>query len=73
MPEIDGYQVLETMQQDSLLHSIPVIVISSIDDDEGIQRALALGARGYLPKSFDASGLKAQIAPYLDKIEPLAQ
>jgi len=53
MPEMDGYQVLRHMRQESTLCDIPVIVISAQDEIESVVKGIELGADDYLPKSFD--------------------
>lgn len=61
MPEVDGFQVLEHMKQDSLMREIPVIVISALDEMESILRCIEMGATDYLPKPFDAALLRARL------------
>lgn len=62
MPEMDGYAVLEALKADETLHEIPVIVISSLDDEtESVVRAIKLGAVDFLPKSFEPEILKARV------------
>ena len=48
MPEMDGFQVLETIKADRRLQGIPVVVVSSLDDRESIDRAATLGAAGHM-------------------------
>lgn len=67
MPELDGYQVLEYMKNDSKLRDISVIVISALDEMESIIRCIAMGAEDYLPKPFDPLLLKARIGACLEK------
>ncbi len=61
MPELDGYQVLQTMKADSSLREIPVIIISALDEMESILRCIEMGATDYLPKPFDAGLLRARL------------
>lgn len=61
MPELDGFQVLEQMKGDSRLREIPVIVISALDEMEGILRCIEMGATDYLPKPFDVALLRARL------------
>ncbi|MFZ5878854.1 MAG: adenylate/guanylate cyclase domain-containing protein [Chloroflexota bacterium] len=67
MPEMDGYEVLERMKNDSALRDIPVIVISAHDELESVVRCIELGAEDYLPKSFDPVLLRARIEACLEK------
>ena len=38
MPKMNGHQVLEVMRTDGRLHRVPVIIISSYDESEGVVR-----------------------------------
>lgn len=48
MPEYDGIWALEALQQQP--YDIPVLVLTTFDDDELVMQALRAGARGYLLK-----------------------
>lgn len=54
MPGISGYQVLEQIRQekDSHLRDVPVLMITAKSQSEDIDRALSLGATGYIVKPF---------------------
>ncbi|MCL4819753.1 MAG: response regulator [Vicinamibacteria bacterium] len=67
MPIINGYQVLERMKQDPRLRHLPVIMISALDDIDGIVRCIEMGAEDYLPKPFNPTILKARIGACLEK------
>ncbi len=51
MPVMDGFQVLEEMQNDPDLRKIPVIVLTA--EKEAELRALQLGAADFITKPFD--------------------
>ncbi len=67
MPEMNGYQVLERMKVDSNLESIPVIVITAVNDIESAVKCIEFGAEDYLPKPFNATLLRARISASLEK------
>lgn len=50
MDGIDGFKILQLMQLNEELKNIPVIVLSARSIPVDIQRAIALGARDFLPK-----------------------
>lgn len=51
MPEMDGYEVIGVMQNDSKLRNIPVIVLTSEKSAE--IHSLQLGAVDFIPKPYD--------------------
>ncbi|MGH1353166.1 MAG: response regulator [Methyloligellaceae bacterium] len=58
MPEMDGFSVLEAIQQTPDLPKIPIVVISSLEDEESEARAIALGATRCLTKGFEIAALR---------------
>ncbi|MBI5653804.1 MAG: SpoIIE family protein phosphatase [Chloroflexi bacterium] len=67
MPEMDGYQVLQTLKADATLRDIPVIVISALDEIESAIRCIEMGAEDYLPKPFNPVLLRARLGASLEK------
>ncbi|MGH1353170.1 MAG: response regulator [Methyloligellaceae bacterium] len=68
MPEVDGFEVLKQVKSNADLINIPVIVVSSLDDDkDSIIKAIELGAEDFLPKQFDVLLLKARINASIEK------
>ncbi len=67
MPEMDGFEVLERMRADAVLRTIPVIMISAVDEIEAVAKAIELGAADYLPKPFNAVILRARVTATLEK------
>ncbi|HEX4873025.1 MAG TPA: response regulator [Nevskiaceae bacterium] len=55
MPQLDGYAVLEQLRREAGPDQFrPVLVLTADDSLEARRRALALGARDFLAKPFDA-------------------
>ena len=54
MPEMDGFEVLEYMNQEQWIDDIPVIIISRADSEEYIWKAYEAGAVDYIGRPFDA-------------------
>ncbi len=54
MPEIDGFGVLEIMNQYHWIEETPVIMISAEDAYSFVERAYDLGASDYITRPFDA-------------------
>ena len=67
MPDMDGYEVLETMKADPALRGIPVVMISALDEMDSVARCLELGAEDYLAKPFDPTLLRDRVRDCLEK------
>ena len=67
MPGMDGYQVLQAMQEDAAMREIPVIVVSAFDDESSVARCMEMGAADCLPKSFDTEALTNRVKACLDR------
>jgi chemotaxis protein histidine kinase CheA/ActR/RegA family two-component response regulator len=51
MPVMDGFMLIENLKKNEELSGIPVIVITSIANEQEMQRALSLGASKYIVKN----------------------
>ena len=67
MPEVDGFEVLDRLHADGRLASLPVIVVSAMDDMASVARCIELGAEDHLLKPFDPTLLRARIRGALEK------
>jgi signal transduction histidine kinase len=67
MPGMDGYKVLERIKSSPELRDIPVIVISALDEIEGVVRCIEMGAEDYLPKSPNPVLLRARLNASLQR------
>lgn len=62
MPNKDGFEVLEDIAKDARLSKTPVLVFSTLGQENDVQKALKLGAVGYVNKTFfDFGNLKQKI------------
>lgn len=77
MPEMDGYSLICKVRavEDPALREIPIIVITSAEDDITRERAYACGANDFILKPFHADQLltcvRNQIAEYRKTAAPL--
>lgn len=67
MPEMNGYQVLETCLQDPDLRDIPIIMTSSLDEIDSVVKCVELGAEDYLNKPVNPVLLQARVNASLEK------
>ncbi len=73
MPELDGYEVLKALQQDTITTTIPFIFLTAKADHADWRQAMNMGADDYLTKPFSRSELLEAIATRLQKQENLTQ
>jgi class 3 adenylate cyclase len=67
MPGMDGFEVLERIKSDPELRHVPVIMISGLEDIQGVVRCIEMGADDFLPKPFDPVILRARVNAGLDR------
>ncbi|MFZ1539299.1 MAG: HD domain-containing phosphohydrolase [Chromatiaceae bacterium] len=61
MPGMTGYEATLKLKEDPLTKSIPIIVVSALDDRESRLRGLDAGAEEYLYKPVDRIDLKIRV------------
>ncbi len=67
MPELNGYQVLQHLQDSPTWRDLPVIMISALDEMDSVVRCIELGAADYLAKPFNPVLLRARVGACLEK------
>jgi CheY-like chemotaxis protein len=67
MPDMDGWSVLRALKVDPVLHSVPVVMLTMVDDKS---KGYALGATDYLTKPVDRENLHNALARYCTTGEP---
>ena len=66
MPEMNGYETLQTIKNDDDLKSIPVIMVTTESSRNEIVQAIRTGAKNYVCKPFTQEELIAKIADTLN-------
>ncbi|MCX7822277.1 MAG: response regulator [Syntrophobacterales bacterium] len=64
MPVMDGYQFLSELRRREEFKDIPVVLITTEGDENKLQKAMSMGAQGYIRKPFEPD----QIREYLKGI-----
>lgn len=62
MPVMDGFDVLDWLRNKSYLRRLPVVVFTTSNRKEDINRAYDLGANSYLVKPMDVGDLESLVA-----------
>ena len=67
MPGLSGTDVLKEMRKRPELNEIPAVVLSALDDQDGIVECIELGAEDYIAKPYRPAILYARINSCLEK------
>jgi DNA-binding response OmpR family regulator len=59
--QYDGFDVCQRLRSDDATRSVPVVIISAMDDDESRARATEAGATAYYTKPFSPIALLKEI------------
>ena len=65
MPEMNGYEAAEKLKSSDKYREIPVIFLTSMDDEESKKKGLSLGAVDYMHKPIAAPALLQMLEKYL--------
>ena len=72
MPDIDGYTVIQRINEIPRCKNIPIIFVTGMSDEEDELKGFQLGAADYIKKPFSQKILLARISNLLKKSEPAA-
>lgn len=61
MPEMDGFGVLQAMNQNHWIGEVPVVMISAESDTRVVERAYDLGATDYISRPFDMAVVRRRV------------
>ncbi len=73
MPALDGWQVLQRLQEMSLSRPPKVLVVTAKGGERDISKAFELGAADYVPKPFDMEDLLERVKKVLARTETETQ
>ena len=67
MPNMDGWEVFRRIKAIALLKDVPVIFLTSVDEEKNRKKARELGAADYITKPYNMILLKNAIKEVLDR------
>jgi two-component system, response regulator len=53
MPKVDGFEVLRRVRANQSTHYLPVVILSTSNEDRDVDESYRLGANSYIQKSMD--------------------
>ena len=69
MPQFDGYEVYEALQQNSETQFIPFIFLTAKADLSDIRKGMQLGADDYIVKPFSSTDIMKSVKKRLEKVK----
>ena len=65
MPQVDGFMLLKTLQEEIVTQHIPVILITSLSGIQNEERGLTLGAVDYITKPYNPPIVRARVHTHI--------
>ena len=65
-PKLSGFEVCKLLKTDNATWRIPVVIMSTLTDEESRQRATEAGADYFIPKPYDLPSTLAEIKKILN-------
>ena len=59
MPVMDGFGLLQALREEESWHDLPVVMITTEANEQRLQEAMSLGARGYIRKPFTPENIRS--------------
>ena len=66
MPEMDGFELIRTLQETLEYHDIPIIVLSSYTDLKNKDLALEMGAVAFLEKPLSTEAIQREVFRFIN-------
>lgn len=70
LPKLNGYEVCNSIKRDNLTRHIPVLVISTMDSAESVEKARLCGAKNFMKKPYNLDDLLREIKLLLPPPRP---
>ncbi len=66
MPKMDGYEVCQRLKADKTTQHIPIIFLTSLDNEDDEAKGLGLGAADYITKPFNPAIMRQRVKIQLE-------
>ncbi|MFY7997936.1 MAG: response regulator [Candidatus Kapaibacteriota bacterium] len=65
MPNVDGFELVRTIRQNTTYSELPIIILSSLADAQYIERGMQAGANSYIVKPFNMKKIQYEVSKYI--------
>ncbi len=66
MPNLDGFELIKSVRDNDEYKEIPIIILSSLSNDELVEKGIMYGANSYVVKPFDPKRIAYEVSKYLN-------
>ncbi len=61
LPKLNGYEVCNNLKRDNLTRHIPILIISTMDSPESLEKIKLCGAQNFMKKPYNLDNLLSEI------------
>ena len=61
MPNVDGFQLLQEINDDPDLNQIPILIVSARLDNEAYRKAMSYGVQGFIKKPIQMNEVEEKV------------
>lgn len=65
LPDSSGYDIIQALRRQPHYEKLKIVVVSALEDKESIDKAMRVGADGYITKPYDILSLKSKVKEIL--------
>jgi len=69
MPNMDGLELIRALRENALYRDLPVIILTSLNDDQSKNTGINLGVASYLLKPFSLEKIQYEVSKYFSWTE----
>lgn len=65
MPNMDGFELIKALRENPNYRDLPVIILTSLNDEESKGRSARVGANSYIVKPFSLEKIRYEVSKYV--------
>ena len=65
MPNMDGFELIKALRENPNYKNLPVIILTSLNDEESKGRSARVGANSYIVKPFSLEKIQYEVSKYV--------
>ena len=69
MPNMDGWQVFNKIRAINFLENVPIVFLTSIEEETEKKKAQKIGAADYITKPYNMTDLKSRVKGAIERAE----